>query len=262
MDRPIRTLVRCVPFAAFVGLAALGCSDGGGSSTATAPPPPPGGAPAATTGASVSGKVSTGGRAASGVQVTVEGTALAVRTDASGRFAFERVPTGDQIVAFATGRGRAPVEVRDLRDDDRIEMQVTLRGATARVTSMSRNGRPEGNAGGGTGPLRAEVSPASWNTNWTRSSGQLTVFLRGADFDLIDPESVLLLGDDPAAPPLEPRRASIQGEHLQAKFDQADAFDLLLDPNQGTTHTIVVQFDLDGTLTELEADVRVVGPAI
>jgi hypothetical protein len=260
MHRPLRTLVRLVPLATFVGLAALGCSDGGGSSTATAPPPP-GGGPGATTGASVSGKVSSGGRAASGVQITVEGTALSARTDSTGRFALERVPLGDQTLGFSTGRGRSPVEIRDLRDEDRIEMEVSISGSTARVTSMSRNGRPERTGGDG-GPLAVQVSPDSWNTNWTRSSGQLTVFLRGEGFDRIDPESVVLVGDDLAALPLEPRRVSIQGNHLQAKFGQADAFDLLLEPNRGTTHTILVQFELDGTAAELEATVRVVGPAI
>jgi hypothetical protein len=260
MPRPIRTLVRLVPLAAFVGLAALGCSDGGGSSTATAPPPP-GGGPGATTGASVSGRVTSGGRAASGVQVTVEGTTLATRTDSSGRFALERVPVGDQTLAFSTGRGRAPVSIRDLREKDRVEMEVSISGSSARVTSMSRNGRPE-RPGGEDGPLAVQVSPDSWNTNWTRSAGQLTVFVRGEGFEQIDPESVVLVGDDPAALPLEPRRVSIQGNHLQAKFGHAEAFELLLEPNKGTTHTILVQFDLDGVATELEATVRVVGPAI
>lgn len=260
MIRPLRSLVRLVPIAAFVGVSSLACSGGGSSSTATAPPPP-GGGPASATGASVSGKVNSGGRAASGVQVTVEGTSLAARTDSSGRFALERVPAGDQTLGFSTGRGRAPVEVRDLRDDDRIEMEVSISGSSARVTSMSRNGRPERTGGDG-GPLAIQVSPDSWNTNWTRSSGQLTVFVRGEGFDLIDPETVALVGDDPAALPLEPRRASIQGNHLQAKFGQADAFELLLEPNKGTSHTLLIQFELDGVATELEATVRVVGPAI
>lgn len=260
MHRTHRTFVRLLPLAAFVGLAALACSDGGGSSNATAPPPP-GGGPGATMGASISGKVSSGGRAASGVQVAVEGTSLAARTDSSGRFAIERVPVGDQTVTFSTGRGRAPVRIRDLRHDDRIEMEVSISGASARVTSMSRNGRPE-HTGGDDGPLEIQLSPDSWNTNWTRSSGQLTVFVRGEGFDLIDPETVVLVGDDLTALPLEPRRASIQGNHLQAKFDKGDAFELLLEPNKGTTHTVILQFELDGTATELEATVRVVGPAI
>lgn len=260
MIRPLRSFARLVPIAAFVAVTSLACSGGGSSSTATAPPPP-GGGPASATGASVSGKVSSGGRAASGVQVTVEGTALAARTDSSGRFALERVPAGDQTLGFSSGRGRAPVEVRDLRDDDRIEMEVSISGSSARVTSMSRNGRPERTGGDG-GPLTVQVSPDSWNTNWTRSSGQLTVFVRGDGFDRIDPETVVLVGDDPAALPLEPRRASVQGNHLQAKFGQADAFDLLFEPNKGTNHTLVIQFELDGVATELEATVRVVGPTI
>jgi len=240
-----------------MGLAALGavallaaCSGDSARRTTDPGPTPTLGS------ATIVGEVSAAGSPASGVEVAVDGQALSASTDAAGRFELDGVATGDRVVTFSTAAARAPVPVRDVRANERIEIEVALAGSQATVRSMRRGGR------GSTDPLGVEIHPDSWNTNWAGSAGTVTVFLRGAGFDLIDPASVTLTGDDAAQPPLLATRARIEGEHLKAQFGKSDALALLLAPVlRGETRTLEIDFTLDGVPTSLVATVRIVGPA-
>jgi hypothetical protein len=235
-----------------MGLAALGavallaaCSGDSARRTTDPGPTPTLGS------ATIVGEVSAAGSPASGVEVAVDGQALSASTDAAGRFELDGVASGDRVVTFSTAAARAPLAVRDVRANERIEIEVALSGSQASVRSMRRGGK------GG-----AEVHPDAWNTNCAGSAGTLTVFLRGTGYDLIDPASVTLSGDDPAQLPLLATRARIEGEHLKAQFGKSDALALLLAPVlRGETRTLEIDFTLDGVPTSLVATVRIVGPA-
>jgi hypothetical protein len=214
-------------------------------------------APAPTLGnATIVGEVTTGGQPAGDVGVTVDGQALSARTDAAGRFELDGVATGDRVMTFSTAAAQAPLAVRDVRSNERIEIEVALSGSQATLKSMRRGGK------GSTQPLGVEIHPDSWNTNWSGSSGNVTVFLRGTGFDLIDPATVTLMGDDPAQLPLLAARARIEGEHLKAQFGKSDVMGLLLAPVlSGETRTLEVDFTLDGVPSSLVASIRIVGPS-
>lgn len=227
-----------------------GCA-GDGSRSPTDPGPTP------TLGnATIAGEVRTGGAPAGGVDVTVDGQAISARTDGAGRFELDGVAAGDRVVTFSTPSAQAPLAVRDVRSNERIEIEVALSGSHATLKAMRRGGK------GSTEPLGVELHPDTWNTNWAGSSGTLTVFLRGTDYELIDPASVALVGDDPAEPPLLATRARVEGEHLKAQFGKSEVLGLLLEPVlKGETRTIEVNFVLDGVPSSLAATVRIVGPA-
>jgi hypothetical protein len=206
--------------------------------------------------ATIVGEVSTGGRPAAGVEVAVDGQALSASTDGAGRFELDGVASGDRVLTFATASARAPLPVSDVRANERIEIEVALSASRASLTSMRRGGR------GTTDPLGVEIHPDTWNTNWAGSSGIVTVFLRGSGFDLIDPATVTILGDDAAQPPLLATRARIEGEHLKAQFAKSDAMALLLAPVvRGETRALQVDFTLDGVPSSLVTTVRIAGPA-
>lgn len=108
--------------------------------------------------------------------------------------------------------------------------------------------------------LTVEMQPGVWNTNWTRSSGSVSAFIRGSGFERIDLDSIVLIGTDPGADPLEPTRAQRQGNHVRAFFAQSAAIGLLDTPQPGEVHTLTIELTVDGEPVTLTADVRVVGP--
>ena len=247
---------RLFPLVVLVLLAAACSEDRPSSPTST--PIDPGGGVTATQGALVTGQVNRDGRAADGVEVRVDGQALAARTDAGGRFQLDGVATGDRVLLFVTAGAQAPLPLPAVQAGERIDMSVALSGSTARLRSIAR-GAPQPPQG--QGPLALRVSPDSWNTNWSRSSGTVTAFLVGGDFVLIDPATVLLLGDDPAELPLAPRSSRKEGQHVRATFGKADALDLLLPPVlAGQSRTVQVQFVQNGTTVLMPATIHVVGP--
>lgn len=260
-----RLFARLVPTAALgLALIALGlaaCSDGGGSGP-TAPPPP---APAAAGSASLSGQVTgVGGASASpasaasaiGVTVRIRGTDLATTTDAQGRFGLGGVPAGNQVVLFETSSASAPLEIPAIQAGERIELTVALQGSTVQVQSMNRSG----GGGGGEPALTLEMQPDVWNTNWTRSSGTVSAFIRGDGFDRIDLDSIVLLGSDPDAEPLAPTRVDRAGNHVRAFFRQSAAFATLDDPQPNDVHTVTLELTVEGEPFSLTDDVRIVGP--
>lgn len=243
-----------------------GCS----SDSPTEPAPDLGNA----AGAQVDGQVTSGG--AAGMSVSVRGTGLATVTDGQGAFSFADVPPGDHVLLFSTASGDAALGLPGVRSNEHIQITVSVQGANATLESIERevtDGDDEGEDDGeddgeGDGApavdVFVQVSPDTWNTNWVRSSGTVQIFLRGPDFQLVDPASVQLLGDDPDADPVQQVSSRTAGNHVQARFLQAEAFESLLDPRPGDVVEITVLFsaEVDGEAVEgeLVAEVRIVGP--
>ena len=110
-------------------------------------------------------------------------------------------------------------------------------GTPAGTPPPTSSGKPD------TGTLRVDASPSDWDLCDTASNGKLNLFVRGSGYKDIDPTSLTLAGDDPAATPIAPSRARIEGEHLKAQFARKDAFALLLQPvAAGETRTFTLSF--------------------
>lgn len=107
--------------------------------------------------------------------------------------------------------------------------------------------------------LELEIEPDEWNLNFTKSSGTVEAFIEGEGIDQIDLTSIEMMGDDLSAFPLPASSASIKGRHVHAKFPKNQVIDLLLNPEEGSTHTIIVSFlEIGGTeRIELTAEITI-----
>ncbi len=121
-----------------VALSAAGCSDSKTASPPLSPSPltaPPGAsASTSSSGATVSGVV-TGG---SGMTVTVAGTTIGTTIDSTGRFALTNVPAGDIELRFSNAGVEAVLAIPGIAEQDQIELDVTVSGANATVTTHQR----------------------------------------------------------------------------------------------------------------------------
>lgn len=231
-----------------VGL--VGCSSDGEGPTAPPAPTP------TAAGATVTGQVVAGNQP--GMTVRIQGTDVSAPVGGAGRFSLSEVPVGNQTLVFAAGSSEASAPLDGVQNRERIELQVQIQGSTATITSMDR--QVEGEDDGAEVDLNLQVSPDDWNVNWVRSNGTVAAFLRGPGFEDVDLDSLLLVGDDPAAEPLEPLEVTRQGDHVRARFAQADAFRTLLEPEPGDFKTVTILFTVDGEEMELTHDIVVVGP--
>jgi hypothetical protein len=107
--------------------------------------------------------------------------------------------------------------------------------------------------------LTLEIDPEIWSLNYYKSAGTVEAFIRGEGIDNIDLDSIEMMGDNTEAEPLAAISVSRQGDHIHARFPMNQVLDLLLDPDEGTTHTIFVNFlEVDGTETlELSAEITI-----
>jgi hypothetical protein len=108
--------------------------------------------------------------------------------------------------------------------------------------------------------LTLEIDPDEWSLNFTKSSGTVEAFITGEGIDKIDLNSIQMMGDNPSAEPLSANSASLKGDHIHARFPKNQVIDLLLNPAEGTTHTIIVSFlEIDGTeRLELSAEITII----
>jgi hypothetical protein len=90
--------------------------------------------------------------------------------------------------------------------------------------------------------LILEIDPDEWSMNFPNSSGTVEAFIRGEGIDKIDLGSFQMIGDNPAAQPLVASSASINNDQVHARFPMNQVIGLLLNPAEGTTHTIIVSF--------------------
>lgn len=144
-------------------LAAAAC--GGGSPSVTAPSPIGGGtpgSPGATTGATITGSVTTtsapraavvSGPMATGLIVQVVGTSLSATVNPDGSFTLTGVPGGDVRLRF-TGPGiDASCTIMAVQEQEQIQIKVTLTGSTAVIESQQR-----GNSDHASFPINGIVS--------------------------------------------------------------------------------------------------------
>ncbi len=107
--------------------------------------------------------------------------------------------------------------------------------------------------------LTLEIDPVEWSLNFTKSSGTVEAFIRGEGIDKIDLNSIQMMGDNSSAEPLSANSASLKGDHIHARFPKNQVIDLLLNPAEGTTHTIIVSFlEIEDTeRMELSAEITI-----
>lgn len=260
-----------------LGLALFACSDGGSSPTE---PAPPGIAPGS---ASLTGQVTSvtgaGGdlgakdfaehavslhnalpgvatkASVAGVTVRIQGTGLTTATDAAGRFSLAGVPSGDQVVLFEAASDRAALGIPGIQVGEQIELAVALQGSSVVVESMQRSHDPEEPPSAP--ELSLQMQPDTWSADWTTSSGSVSALIRGEGFERIDLDSILLMGTDPEAPPLEPFRVDREGNHVRAFFSKPDAWAILDDPQPGEVHTLTLELTVEGEVVILTAQVRI-----
>lgn len=219
---------------------------------------PSGGGAAAAPGV-VTGADETG----AGVTVSIQGTGLSTVADAQGNFQLSGVPGGSQVVVFDTGSAAPGLLVEGIQQGEVIDVDVTVTGSTVQVNHMSRSS-DEGSEEEETldpANMFAELAPDVWNLNYDRSAGTVEGFLRGEGFELVDLTSIEMVGDDPEAEPLPADSASRQGNHVRARFPKNQVLDLLLDPEPGSMHTVLLTFTAEGDdeRFELPVEVTIVG---
>lgn len=90
--------------------------------------------------------------------------------------------------------------------------------------------------------LELEIEPEEWNLNFTHSSGTVEAFIEGEGIDLIDLTTIEMMGDNPDASPLAASSATLKGDQIHARFPMNQVIDLLLNPEEGSTHTIIISF--------------------
>jgi hypothetical protein len=90
--------------------------------------------------------------------------------------------------------------------------------------------------------LTLEIDPMVWNLNFTASAGTVDAFIRGEGLNQIDLNSIEMTGDNLTAPPLAAISANIDGGQVHAGFPRDQVLGLLLNPVDGSTHTIIISF--------------------
>jgi len=99
------------------------------------------------------------------------------------------------------------------------------------------------------GELSLEVDPAEWDLNFVNSSGKVETFIRGTGIEKIDLTTIRMKGDNTAVEPMVPESVSLNGDHIRAAYPKNLVLNLLLNPTEGSVHTIVVSFlEVGGTV--------------
>lgn len=138
---------RALPFnlASMVALAALFAVSACGKSASQSPLAPSTSSPAASpssTGATISGQVTTGGAASSrfadvaaGMSVTIVGTSITAAVDNFGRFRLDNAPAGDLQLQFAGGGVSAVVSLGQVAERERLEVEIEIHGNSGSVVA-------------------------------------------------------------------------------------------------------------------------------
>lgn len=129
-----------------------------------------------------------------------------------------------------------------------------------RVVGPGEGGGDDGGGDDGSVNVSLRFQPDVWNVSWRRARGTVTALLRGPDVGKIDRDSIVLVGTDPDAEPLEPQRVQRQGKQLRVFFRKSDAIRTLDTPARGETHELILRFTSGEEAGELKDEIRVVGP--
>ena len=187
------------------------------------------------------------------------GEATAVRVQVAG---------GQARAFFAKDDALAVLADPDPGETHTVEVHFTVDGGEAQeltfdVRVVGPRGDDDGDAdddGDQDGEVDLLVQPSTWNVNWSRNNGTVSVLLRG-DVDAIDEDSIVLAG---AAGEATPVSVKSSGHQVRIRFAMRDAIAILDDPDAGETHEIEVRFTTgegaDATDEELTARIRIVGP--
>jgi len=103
------------------------------------------------------------------------------------------------------------------------------------------------------------LDPSQWSLNYDRSNGTVEAFIEGDNLDRIDLNSITLSGDDSNAEALAASSVSINNDKIHARFPKSQLTALLLDPQEGSTHTVTLSFMVTGatTATQLTAEITI-----
>lgn len=94
--------------------------------------------------------------------------------------------------------------------------------------------------------LKLELSPPDWNMNFYTETDIVTAKIRGKGLEYIDLGSLEMEGDNPSATPLKGAPGVLEGDHVKTHFPKNKVLDLLLNPAEGTAHTVTVTFLVKG----------------
>ncbi|MCP5048250.1 MAG: hypothetical protein GY940_13845 [bacterium] len=105
--------------------------------------------------------------------------------------------------------------------------------------------------------LELEIDPDEWSLNFSNSSGTVEAFIEGEGIENIDLGSIEMMGDNPSAAPLAAESVSINKDKIHARFPKNQVLDLLLNPEEGSVHTITISFLAIGGTERLELTARI-----
>lgn len=198
-------------------------------------------------------------KSGSGMTIRVQGTSISTKTDASGHFSLDGVPSGNQVLLFEEGGSTAPLPLPGVQANEKIDIKVTVQGSTANLDDITRSsdGRADNGETIDVTQLSLELAPDDWSLDFPKSSGTVDALLRGPGIDMIDLGSLELSGDNPDATPLAATSATIQGDHIHARFPKNQVLDLLMDPQPGSMHDVTLSFVASGSDERLEVTAQV-----
>jgi hypothetical protein len=113
---------------------------------------------------------------------------------------------------------------------------------TAKITIEEDEDNKEGQPSN----LKLELSPPDWNMNFYTETDIVTAKIRGKGLEYIDLGSLEMEGDNSSATPLKGAQGVLEGDHVKTHFPKNKVLDLLLNPAEGTAHTVTVTFLVKG----------------
>ncbi len=201
------------------------------------------------------------------VLVGTAGTAEPTRTQLNG---------GQLRAFFAKSDALATLETPERGETHEIKVEFTQtvdeaeeeKSLTAKVRVVGAGGDDDGEGEGEEEEvdLEAQIQPDTWNTNWAASNGTVSVKITGDGLGDVDLDSIVLIGSDAEAEPLEALRASRNGNHIRVFFAKSGAIKTLDTPTAGEKHEILIRLAVEGaegeesSEQELKDEIRVAGP--
>jgi hypothetical protein len=107
--------------------------------------------------------------------------------------------------------------------------------------------------------LKLDLSPQNWNMNFYTENDIVTAKIQGKGLEYIDLGPLEMEGDNPSASPLkgDPGVLEGNGSHVKTHFPKNKVLDLLLNPAEGTKHTVTVTFLVKGGNQRMGVSTRV-----